>query len=115
MQQSLLLISTSQEGTKGGRKCDLKRVELGNEAPMLSTHQVRKCSLTRAPGQQGLPGRALGQTGRHWDLNASLCGSQFGLIVHRLSEGLRRLLFLYLFLIFQFTFPLECNCFTMLC
>ena len=85
--QSPLLISTSQEGSKRGRKCELKGVELGNEARCFLLIGSGERSMTGALGQQGLPGRALGWTERHWDLNGSLCGSQFGLIIHRLSWG----------------------------
>ena len=53
--QSLLLISTSQEGTKRGRKCELKGVELGNEAPMLSTNWVRRAQPDRCSGPARAP------------------------------------------------------------
>lgn len=70
MQQSLLLISTSQEGTKRGRKCDLKGVELGNEAPMLSTHQVRQVQ----PDQSSRPARApWAGAGSNWEALGSQC------------------------------------------
>ena len=59
--QSLLLICTSQEGTKRGRKCELKGVELGNVAAMLSTLQVQRVQ----PDQSSLGGHwvELGGTG----------------------------------------------------
>ena len=62
---------------------------------LLSVHQTQQvdseqCSVA-STGSQGWVGGVLDQTRRHWALEVSLCGSQFGLRVHRLIESLRLL------------------------